>query len=82
MVWRGAYIFGTTLYSPGLFLLTIFLCNTGYYEIEGCEGVNPTLHMTVGRTYLFDQSDDSNWYHLIGFAVSITHCRREKVARN
>eukprot|EP00934_Nitzschia_sp_Nitz4_P000599 Nitzschia sp. Nitz4//scaffold233_size31335//18543//21200//NITZ4_007952-RA/size31335-augustus-gene-0.45-mRNA-1//-1//CDS//3329543382//599//frame0 len=40
----------------------------GYYEVAGCEGVNPTLHLTVGRTYLFDQSDVSNWYHLIGFA--------------
>ena len=41
---------------------------TGYFEIDGCEGVNPTLHLTVGRTYLFDQSHDSNWYHLVGFA--------------
>jgi hypothetical protein len=41
---------------------------TGYYIIEGCSGVNPTLHLEVGRTYLFDQSDLSNWYHLIGFA--------------
>merc|ERR1712176_1479582 len=40
----------------------------GYYIIEGCKGVNPTLHMDVGRTYLFDQSDVSNWYHLIGFS--------------
>lgn len=40
----------------------------GYYEVQGCEGVNPTLHLTVGRTYLFDQSDVSNWYHLIGFS--------------
>jgi len=48
--------------------VNLFASETGYFEIEGCEGVNPTLHMTVGRTYLFDQSDDSNWYHLIGFA--------------
>jgi len=40
----------------------------GYFFIEGCEGVNPTLHLEVGRTYLFDQSDVSNWYHLIGFS--------------
>lgn len=45
-----------------------FASETGYYEIDGCVGVNPTLHLTVGRTYLFDQTDDSNWYHLIGFA--------------
>ena len=41
---------------------------TGYYVIEGCDGVNPTLHLEVGRTYLFAQSDISNWYHLIGFS--------------
>merc|ERR1711935_233456 len=40
----------------------------GYFTVEGCDGVNPTLHLEVGRTYLFDQSDASNWYHLIGFA--------------
>jgi len=40
----------------------------GYFIVEGCDGVNPTLHLEVGRTYLFDQSDPSNWYHLIGFA--------------
>lgn len=43
----------------------------GYFQIDGCEGVNPTLYLTVGRTYLFDQSDDSNWYHLIGFACKL-----------
>eukprot|EP00536_Pseudo-nitzschia_multiseries_P013604 jgi/Psemu1/212211/e_gw1.593.29.1 len=48
--------------------VNLFASETGYFEIEGCEGVNPTLHLTVGRTYLFDQSDDTNWYHLIGFA--------------
>lgn len=40
----------------------------GYFTVEGCEGVNPTLHLTVGRTYLFKQDDISNWYHLLGFA--------------
>jgi len=48
--------------------VNFFASETGYFEIDGCVGVNPTLHLTVGRTYLFDQSDDSNWYHLIGFA--------------
>jgi len=48
--------------------VNLFASSTGYFEIEGCEGVNPVLHLTVGRTYLFDQSDSSNWYHLIGFA--------------
>eukprot|EP00585_Thalassiosira_rotula_P001792 CAMPEP_0196134476 /NCGR_PEP_ID=MMETSP0910-20130528/3370_1 /TAXON_ID=49265 /ORGANISM="Thalassiosira rotula, Strain GSO102" /LENGTH=803 /DNA_ID=CAMNT_0041394411 /DNA_START=118 /DNA_END=2529 /DNA_ORIENTATION=+ len=41
---------------------------TGYYMFDGCEGVNPTLHLTMSRTYKFDQSDISNWYHLLGFA--------------
>merc|ERR1719384_1342997 len=40
----------------------------GYFKVDGCDGVNPTLHLTKGRTYKFDQSDKSNWYHLIGFA--------------
>jgi len=48
--------------------INFFSSETGYFEIDGCEGVNPTLHLTVGRTYLFDQSHDSNWYHLVGFA--------------
>merc|ERR1711935_2132 len=40
----------------------------GYYEVDGCQGVNPTLHLSKNRVYKFDQSDKSNWYHLIGFA--------------
>jgi len=40
----------------------------GYYTVDGCEGVNPTLHLSINRTYKFDQSDKSNWYHLIGFS--------------
>lgn len=48
--------------------VNLFASRWGYYEMVGCEGVNPTLHLTVGRTYLFDQSDVSNWYHLIGFS--------------
>jgi Domain of unknown function (DUF305) len=46
----------------------LFAGEMGYYEIEGCAGVSPTLHLTIGRTYKFDQSDISNWYHLIGFS--------------
>jgi uncharacterized protein (DUF305 family) len=48
--------------------VNFFAAETGYFEIEGCTGVNPTLYLSVNRTYLFDQTDDSNWYHLIGFA--------------
>lgn len=48
--------------------INFYASETGYFEIDGCVGVNPTLHLTVGRTYLFDQSGGTNWYHLIGFA--------------
>jgi len=48
--------------------VNFFASETGYFEIDECVGVNPTLYLTVGRTYLFDQSEDSNWYHLIGFS--------------
>ena len=56
---------GDCLVNVGVNLLASQL---GYYEVEGCDGVNPTLQLTVGRTYLFDQSNVSNWYHLLGFA--------------
>lgn len=46
----------------------LFSSKTGYFKIEGCDGVNPTLHLKVGETYKFDQSDPTNWYHLVGFA--------------
>merc|ERR1719424_1187703 len=40
----------------------------GAYEIDGCAGVNPKLSLVAGTTYTFDQSDDSNWYHPVGFS--------------
>lgn len=40
----------------------------GAYEIEGCNGVNPELHLEAGRTYTFVQQDASNWYHPVGFS--------------
>jgi len=48
--------------------VNFFASETGYFEIHGCEGVSPTLHLTVGRTYYFDQSDINNWYHLLGIS--------------
>ncbi|KAL3907356.1 MAG: hypothetical protein SGILL_008911, partial [Bacillariaceae sp.] len=48
--------------------VNFFAGETGYYEFDGCKGINPTLLLTVGRTYMFDQSDMTNWYHLLGFA--------------
>ena len=40
----------------------------GAYTIDGCTGVNPKLMLTAGTTYTFDQSDETNWYHPVGFA--------------
>merc|ERR1740139_1537330 len=48
--------------------VNLFASQTGYFMVDGCDGVSPTLHLTVGRTYVFDQSDISNWYHLIGIS--------------
>jgi hypothetical protein len=42
--------------------------STGLYEIEGCEGVSPTLNLKAGTTYTFLQQDESNWFHPVGFA--------------
>lgn len=48
--------------------VNLFASQTGFFKVDGCDGVSPTLHLTVGRTYVFDQSDISNWYHLIGIS--------------
>jgi len=40
----------------------------GLYEVEGCEGVSPKLHLKAGSTYIWDQSNETNWYHPVGFA--------------
>jgi hypothetical protein len=45
-----------------------FASEWGQYEIEGCSGVSPKLKLAAGRTYTFDQSHASNWYHPVGFA--------------
>mmetsp|Transcript_111 Transcript_111/g.138 ORF Transcript_111/g.138 Transcript_111/m.138 type:complete len:434 (-) Transcript_111:75-1376(-) len=50
------------------FRLNPFAGYTGYYEVEGCEGVQPTLGMKQGVKYVFDQSDETNWFHPLGFA--------------
>eukprot|EP00965_Chrysotila_dentata_P221227 6192269-Pleurochrysis_carterae.AAC.2 len=46
----------------------IYASRTGAYEVEGCDGVSPTLQLQAGVEYTFDQFDISNWYHPIGFA--------------
>eukprot|EP00527_Entomoneis_sp_CCMP2396_P005611 CAMPEP_0198147640 /NCGR_PEP_ID=MMETSP1443-20131203/36913_1 /TAXON_ID=186043 /ORGANISM="Entomoneis sp., Strain CCMP2396" /LENGTH=408 /DNA_ID=CAMNT_0043812053 /DNA_START=40 /DNA_END=1263 /DNA_ORIENTATION=- len=41
----------------------------GYFHIEQCgDEVNPTLGIEKGVTYHFKQSDESNYYHPLGFA--------------
>jgi len=41
---------------------------TGQYEVEGCSGFAPTLHLKAGVEYTFDQNEETNWYHPVGFA--------------
>jgi len=50
------------------FQLEVWAAETGYFRVEGCEGVNPTLVMQRGTKYVFDQSGYSNWMHPLGFA--------------
>jgi len=41
----------------------------GYYVVEGCEGVSPTLILKKGTEYVFEQMwNVTNWYHPLGFA--------------
>jgi len=58
----------SSLEEKKLTWIAFFFDSKGHYIIEGCEGVNPTLLLEVDRTYKFDQSDISNWMHLVGFA--------------
>ena len=39
------------------------------YEIEGCAGVAPRLHLRAGKKYTFIQNHLTNWYHPVGFAI-------------
>lgn len=48
--------------------IDIFASETGYYHVQGCNGVQPTLGMIEGVTYIFDQSHPTNWFHPLGFA--------------
>ena len=48
--------------------LDIFASETGYYNIAGLTGSSPDIVVTIGKTYTFDQSDHTNWYHPVGFA--------------
>eukprot|EP01063_Lacrimia_lanifica_P019962 TRINITY_DN27358_c0_g1_i1.p2 TRINITY_DN27358_c0_g1~~TRINITY_DN27358_c0_g1_i1.p2 ORF type:complete len:407 (+),score=157.84 TRINITY_DN27358_c0_g1_i1:55-1275(+) len=50
------------------FSLDVFASETGYYVVEGCEGVQPTLGMEAGVEYTFVQRNSTNWMHPLGFA--------------
>jgi len=50
------------------FGINFFAADTGYFEVEGHDGVLPELEMEVGKTYVFDQTNDTNWMHPLGFA--------------
>ena len=41
--------------------LNFFASDTGYFEVDGYSGVQPELTMKVGETYVFDQTDETNW---------------------
>jgi uncharacterized protein (DUF305 family) len=45
-----------------------FASEWGMYTIDGCDGVSPQLKLSADATYIFDQTDISNWYHPVGFA--------------
>jgi len=45
-----------------------FASETGYYNFKGYTGSSPDIQVTIGKTYTFDQSDPTNWYHPVGFA--------------
>lgn len=50
------------------FSIDIFAGHNGYYRVEGCEGIQPTLGMKFNTTYIFDQTNVTNWFHPLGFA--------------
>jgi uncharacterized protein (DUF305 family)/plastocyanin len=46
----------------------VYAGESGYYNIDGKTGVQPDITVQIGKTYVFNQYDHSNWYHAIGFA--------------
>jgi uncharacterized protein (DUF305 family) len=50
------------------FSLDPYATDTGYYNVAGCSGSQPTLVMEANVTYTFYQTDPSNWYHPLGFS--------------
>ena len=50
------------------FKVDLHASELGYFTVEGCDGIMPTLGMERGVTYIFDQGDESNYYHPLGLA--------------
>jgi len=50
------------------FSLDLFSGETGYFKVEGYEGVQPTLTLQLGTDYWLHQTHASNWMHPIGLA--------------
>ena len=48
--------------------VNLFASELGYFTVTGCEGIMPTLGIEKGVTYIFDQGDESNYYHPLGLA--------------
>mmetsp|Transcript_21686 Transcript_21686/g.32494 ORF Transcript_21686/g.32494 Transcript_21686/m.32494 type:complete len:387 (+) Transcript_21686:40-1200(+) len=48
--------------------VNLFASELGYFMVTGCEGIMPTLGIEKGVTYVFDQGDESNYYHPLGLA--------------
>ncbi|KAA8494756.1 Protein hedgehog [Porphyridium purpureum] len=49
------------------FKVNPFASETGYFTVDGCEGVQPTLLVNANTMYCFRQYDISNWMHPLGF---------------
>ena len=48
--------------------VNVFAGETGHYEFGGKVGPVPDITVQIGKTYVFDQGDPTNWYHPVGFA--------------
>eukprot|EP01052_Picozoa_sp_SAG31_P004229 SAG31_NODE_173_length_21354_cov_16.826112_22_plen_664_part_00 len=56
---RNQFCFSHDMYSS----------DTGYYQVANYDSTGaPDLEVEIGTTYTFDQTDETNWYHPIGFA--------------
>eukprot|EP00960_Hanusia_phi_P039837 754083-Hanusia_phi.AAC.1 len=49
--------------------LNYFVSSTGYFSFTRCEGSQrPTIKIKANSTYMFVQTDRTNWLHPLGFA--------------